>query len=143
VRRAVLVMACCLALGLSLFAQGPGGPPPGGPPPGSGQPPRMQYDSSKEVTLQGTVTSVQVATRGPGAFVTLAFLVNGTTYQVMAGPQSLYLAQQMVITKGDTLTLVGVVQTGGPGGSMFMARTLTKGDTVVTLLDSDGQPVHS
>lgn len=136
--KGTLLLLAGLALGLGLFAQGPGGP--GGPPPGGGPPPRMAYDASREVTLQGSVTAVQVATRGPGPFVSFTFRSGDTTYQVMAGPQALLAAQQVVLAKDDILTVVGVAQSG-PGGSRFLARTLTKGDTVVTLLDSNGQPV--
>jgi hypothetical protein len=133
-----LILLVGLALDLALFAQGPGGP--GGPPPGGGPPPRMTYDASQEITLQGTVTAVQVASQGPGPFVSFTFRSGDTTYQVMAGPQALFTAQQVVLAKDDTLTVVGVAQSG-PGGSRFVARTLTKGDTVVTLLDSNGQPM--
>jgi hypothetical protein len=134
-KHAPLILAILL-VGVGVFAQGPGGPPPEG-----GRPPMMRYDASKEVTLQGTVSAVTTATRGPGTFVTLTFVADGTTYQVLAGPEALLKQSQVSFAKGDALTIVGVAMTG-PQGTAFMARQITKGDTVVTLLDGDGRPVN-
>jgi len=128
-----------LTLGCALSAQAPG---PGGPPPGSaGGPPPMTYDSSREQTLQGTVTAVSVATQGPGAFVTLGFLAGGSTYQVLAGPEARLKQSGVSFATGDTLTVVGVAQ-DGPRGAMVMARVITRGDLVVTLLAQDGRPTR-
>jgi hypothetical protein len=128
-----------LAMGLALFAQqGPGGPPPGGQPPM-----RMGYDSSKETTLTGTVSAVTTETRGRGAFVILGFLADGKSYQVLAGPESLLRQSAVSFAQDDALTVVGVAQDGPRGATLFLARTITKGDVVLTLLDADGRPVRA
>lgn len=128
-----LILFASLMLGLALFAQEPGGPPPSG----EGRPPMMTYDATREVTLQGTVTAVQLGTRGPGTFVTLTFQSGSTTWEVLAGPESALKRAGLALAQGDALTLVGVGQ-----GSQFMARTLAKGEVVVTLLDAQGRPVR-
>ena len=84
-----------LALGLALSAQTFPGPAP------SGGGPRMVYDSSREVTLTGTVTGVTTSTRGPGPFVTLAFLAADKTYEVIAGPEFLLKQNQVTFAKDD------------------------------------------
>ena len=99
----------------------------------------MRYDASREVTLQGTVTAVTSVTRGPGTFMTLTFLADGKSYEVLAGPEALLKQNQVSFAKDDALTIVGVAM-AGPQGSVFMARQITRGDTVLTLLDSDGRP---
>jgi len=126
-----LILLAGLMLGLALFAQEPGGPPPSG----EGRPPAMPYDAAREVTLQGTVTAVQLGTRGPGTFVTLSFQSGSTTWEVLAGPESALKRAGLVLAQGDALTLVGVGQ-----GSQFMARTLARGEVAVTLLDAQGRP---
>lgn len=123
-----------LLVGVAVFAQGPGG----GSPPG-GRPPMMRYDASQEVTLQGTVTAVNTSSRGPGLFVTLTFLADEKSYEVMVGPEAVLKQNQVTFAKDDALTIVGVAM-AGPQGTMFMARQITKGSTVVTLLDSNGRP---
>jgi hypothetical protein len=134
----LLILIAGLSLGFGLSAQGgPGGPPPQGQ--GQGQPPRLAYDASQEVTLEGSVTAVTVATQGPGPFVTLSFRSGDKTYEVLAGPQAVLTQNQVSFTQGDALTILGVVQ-AGPKGNRFLARQITKGTTVVTLLDSNGQP---
>jgi hypothetical protein len=99
----------------------------------------MIYDSSKETTLTGTVTTITTETRGPGPFVLLGFLADGKSYQVLAGPASLLKQNAVTFAQDDALTLVGVAQ-DGPQGSLFIARTITKGTVVLTLLDANGRP---
>ena len=126
-----------LALGLTVFAQPPGAEPP---PSAGGRPPGIQYDTRREVTLQGTLTAVKVATRGPGPFVTLTFLSDGKTYEVMAGPEEKLKQQHVVFAIDDVVTIVGVPQEG-PRGTLFLARQITRWDMVLTLLNQDGSPI--
>ena len=95
----------------------------GGPPPRVGPPPRINYDASKEVTLQGTVTTVNISTHGPGPFVSLTFLADGTTYDVMVGPQAVLTKQSVTLAAGDALTLVGVASTGGAAPCLWPASS--------------------
>ena len=129
-KRALFILAC-LGVGLILAAQEPG--------PGGDRPPRPNYDASKEVTLQGTVITVNLSSQGPGPFVTLSFLAETTTYEVMVGPQALLARNQVSLAQGDILTIVGVAGSG-PQGTRFMARSILKEGTLVTLLNQDGSP---
>lgn len=125
------------ALSLTLFAQSPGA----GPPPSAGsRPPGFHYDTSREETLQGTLTAVTVAKWGPGPFVTLTFLADGKTYEVMVGPEEKLKQQQVVFAKDDVVTVVGTPHED-THGSLFLARLITRGDMVLTLLNQDGSPV--
>lgn len=132
-----LILLAVMLLGWALCAQAPD--PGGAPPAGQGRPPRLGYEASKEATLQGTVTAVTLATRGRGAFVTLAFLAGGTSYEVLAGPEEVLKRLGLTLAKDDVLTIVGA-PLAGPDGARFLARTLTKGDLTVTLLDAEGRP---
>lgn len=67
--------------------------------------------------------------------MTLDLLCGSTTWEVLAGPESLVKKAGLTLAQGDALTLVGVEQ-----GSRFLARTLAKGETVLTLLDAQGRP---
>ncbi|HWQ09071.1 MAG TPA: hypothetical protein VN436_08190 [Holophaga sp.] len=123
-----------LAIAAATFAQQPPPPPGGG---GNGGP--MAYDASAERTLQGSVTSLDIQSRGPGRMVTLAFLADGTTWKVLAGPEDLLKKQGLGLAAGDSLTIVGCA-VKGPEGQMFIARQISKGGTTVTLLDASGRP---
>ncbi len=131
----VFVILASLMVGVALFAQEEGGPPSGG-----GRPPMVRYDSSKETTLQGAVTAVRTETRGPGAFVVLTVAADGRTLDVFAGPEALLKRQGVTFAKDDAVTAVGVAMEN-PDGTVFVARTITRGETVVTLLDAQGRPV--
>lgn len=126
-RHARLLIHAVLVTGTALFAQGP--------PPGGGRPPMPQYDPSQEVTLQGTVAAVNTSPRGPGTFVTLTFAAAGRTLEVLVGPDVVLKRAQVTFAAGDALTIVGVAQ-----GNLFLARQITRGDTVLTLLDAQGRP---
>lgn len=99
----------------------------------------MAYDASAEQTLQGSVTSVDIQSRGPGRMVTLAFLADGTTWKVMAGPEDVLKKHGLTLAAGDSLTIVGCAMKG-PEGQVFMARQITRNGITVTLLDPGGRP---
>ena len=112
--------------------QAPPDPPPGG----SRRPPA--YDAASEVTIRGTVTSVEVGTRGPGRLVSLVFQTDSNAWKVIAGPEEVVRRQGATLAAGDTLTITGAPMSG-PEGQVFLARQITKGDVTLTLLDPSQQ----
>ena len=124
-----MILAPLLALSLAA-AQQPPSPPPGG---------GMAYDTTKETTIQGTVSSVDIQTRGPGRMVTLVLRVDSTSWRVLVGPEEILTRQNVSFAAGDALTVLGAPTTG-PEGQMFMARQITKAGTTLTLLDANGRP---
>jgi hypothetical protein len=100
----------------------------------------MAYDASREQTLQGTVVGVKVDARGPGRMVLLTFSTDAATWKVMAGPQEVLRKQGLSLAVKDVLTIVGA-PAAVPDGQGFVARTITRDGTTVTLLDADGRPM--
>nr|WP_320131957.1 hypothetical protein [uncultured Holophaga sp.] len=120
-----LIAALCLALPLA--AQQP--------PSGSQGPGRMQYDTSQEVTLQGTVSSVRSQAQGPGKMVSLTLQTQAKAYQIMVGPDFMLKSKGLTLASGDEISVICAPM--GPG---YMARQITRGSDTYTFLDSNGQP---
>jgi len=99
--------------------------------------PGPQYDSSREVVLEGVVTGVKVTNRSAGPFVTLLFSAGGRDYEVLAGSAAKLKQNQVAFAKDDAITVVGIPL----GNTLFVARAITKVDLVLTLLDPNGQPL--
>ena len=141
-----MLLPAFLAFGLALApaaAQEPLAPPAeGGGPSQSSQPPRpMRYDASAERTLQGTVEAVEARSMGRGRMVTLAFQADGAAWKVLVGPEEILTRQNLSFAAGDVLSILGAAM-AGPDGQVFLARQITRGDRVLTLLDASGQPVR-
>ena len=124
-----MILAPLLALSLTAAPQPPSPPPGGG----------MAYDATRETTLQGSVTSVDIQTRGPGRMVTLILQVDSTSWRVLVGPEEILNRQNISYAAGDALTVLGAPATG-PEGQIFMARRITKAGATLTLLDAHGRP---
>jgi len=126
--------ALCLTLcfALPVLAQ----EPPPGPPPSGGRPQRMAYDATREVTLQGTVTAVNLRNQGPGTLVTLTLQTTEKTMEVTVGPDFVLKAKGFTFAVEDAITVIGA-----PGqGQGITARQITRGSETLTLLDESGQP---
>ena len=100
---------------------------------------RMAYDASKEVTLQGVVSSVEIETRGPGRMISLVFQVDATSWKVPLGPEAVMERQGISFAYGDSLIILGAPVTG-PEGQIFRARQITKEGTTLVLLEANGRP---
>jgi hypothetical protein len=131
-----LVLIAALTVAVPLLAQ---------PPAGGGSGPR--YDLATEATVRGTVESVeQIAGPGGGrgrqglggTHITLKTITE--TLDVHLGPTAFLNEKKIAVAKGDTLTIVGsrVTVDGDP---VFIAREVTKGDTVWGLRDAAGLPL--
>lgn len=101
------------------------------------------YDSSKEITLTGTVTAVeQIASRGrmQGQGVGLTLKTGEETVFVHLGPQW-YLDEKagMKIAAGDTVEIKGA-KTVRRGEEVILAAEVKKGSEVLKLRDEKGYP---
>lgn len=111
------------------------------PVPPSGAPaPLPRYDSSQEKNVSGQVTSVTVDQRGPSKMIVLSIETSDGDWTVLAGPAAAHVQQGLQISEGDTLTAIGA-PVPSPDGTLLLARTITRGDTTLTLLDSNGVPM--
>jgi hypothetical protein len=115
------------------------------PPRGSGaQAPR--YDTSTEVTLRGTVHSVQqVDGRAGSSRATGTHLIVKTdqeTVEVHLGPTTFITEQNLMLSAGDAVEIIGSrVKVSGAG--VVIAREIRKGTQTVTLRDRNGVPKWS
>ncbi|WP_005034916.1 hypothetical protein [Holophaga foetida] len=122
----IALLALCLTLPIAAQAQ----------PAGGGQrPPRMSYETSKEVSLQGTVSSVNTRSQGPGKIVTLTLQTQSKGVEIMVGPEFILKAKNFTFATGDEITVVGAPMAQG-----YVARQITRGSETLTLLDESGQP---
>ena len=111
---------------------------------GQGSP---RYDVATEATVTGTVESTEQIT-GPaggrgrrglgGTHITLK--TSGETLEVHLGPTAFLNDKKVVITKGDTLVIVGSRVTVDDE-RVFIAKEVRKGDSVWTLRDAAGLPL--
>lgn len=120
------LLALCLVLPLAAQAT----------PPGNGQrPPQMSYDTSKEVSLSGTVSAVNTRSQGPGKMVTLTLQTQSKAVEILVGPDFILKTKSISFATGDEITVLGA-----PLGQGYMARQITRGSETLTLLDESGQP---
>jgi hypothetical protein len=99
-----------------------------------------QYDPATEATIEGTVETIttQTGRRGMhGVHVTLDTGAEKVT--VHLGPASYIEKQKLEIAKGDRLVVTGS-RIEQSGTTFVVARTVQKGDLIVTLRDERGIP---
>jgi hypothetical protein len=100
----------------------------------------MQYDLKTEMTLTGTVEDVMdVPGTGAMSGMHLALKTKAETIHVHLGPTAFVKKQGIVFAKGDQVTVTGS-RIKGEGFEAILARTVTKGDSAVTLRDKNGMP---
>ncbi len=101
------------------------------------------YDPKTEVTLKGTVEKVEHLTygnmRGPGLH--LIVRTENELDDIHLGPAT-YIETKMTFKEGDTVKIVASEVTM-MGKTAFIAREITKGDTVLKLRDERGIPLWS
>jgi hypothetical protein len=110
-----------LMMGVVLSAREPGP---------AGIPQQIRYDASKEVTLRGIVSAVDVSTWAAGSFVTVSLSAENGTFAVPVGSEAQLKRNQISFAKGDAVTVVGVP---GLQGGLVVGKII-KGDIVMTLL---------
>jgi len=100
----------------------------------------MPYDVKTEVALTGTVEDVMEV---PGATAMsgthLSLKTKAETIHVHLGPTAFVARQGVPLAKGDQVTVTGS-RVKGEGFEAILARTVKKGDRVMTLRDDDGKP---
>jgi hypothetical protein len=102
--------------------------------------PTPAYDVTKEVTLNGTVSSVKAS--APGKMVGgHLFLASGNkTVDGHLGPYALTGPHGVKVTAGEKVKLVGVMSTFR-GSQVFLVRTVEAGDRTYTIRNEHGFPL--
>jgi hypothetical protein len=99
-----------------------------------------QYDLKTEMTLTGTVEDVMDVPRtGAMSGTHLSLKTKAVTIHVHLGPTAFVKKLGIPFAKGDQVTVTGS-RIKGEGFEAILARTVTKGDSVVTLRDKNGMP---
>lgn len=100
----------------------------------------MAYDPKTEVTLEGTVADVMTMPgTQPMSGVHLSLETKDGTIHVHVGTPEYLEKQGVSFAKGDRVTVTGS-RIKGEGFEAILARTVTKGEVVVTLREKDGTP---
>lgn len=124
IRRTILWMAVVATVAVSLAAQ---------------QTRQRKYDPATEVTVTGTVEDVvQVAHQGRGTGTHLKLKTDSGMIAIHVGPTRYLEAQKFSFFKGDEITV-----TGSKVQKAVIAREIKKGETSLTLRDSQGIPQWS
>ena len=129
----IAALTLFVAVPLLAQAQGRGGGP--------------RYDIATEATVTGTVEAVeQIAPPGGGrgrrglGGTHLTLKTDSETLEVHLGPTSFLSEKKVAIANGDTLVVTGSRVTVD-GDSVFIAKSVKKGDTTWTLRDAAGLPL--
>jgi hypothetical protein len=103
-----------------------------------------RYDTSTEVTLTGTVDSVDVVAQGSGRRALggthLTLKTTDATLNVHLGPTAFLEDKKLTVAKGDTLEIVGsrIVL---DEETIVLARQVKRGPDAWTLRDAAGRPM--
>jgi len=96
------------------------------------------YDTFREETLKGTVSSVSELVSGPETLVCLTVMVDGREWQLTLAPPAFLKEKNASFSKNDEITIKGY-KTQNLRGATIRAREVTKGETILVLLDKDGK----
>ncbi len=102
--------------------------------------PEPVYDPATEIALDGTVDEVKELTMLSRTDLRRIVLRTAEgPVLVQLGPSSFLKSQDFHCDHGDALTLVGS-RVPSQGGSIVLARSVTKGDRTLVLRDAEGRP---
>lgn len=100
----------------------------------------MRYDVKTEVTLRGTVDDVmEVPGTSTMSGTHLSLKTKDETIHVHLGPSAFVSRQGIAVVKGNEVTVTGS-RVKGEGFEAILARTVKKGDQVMTLRGETGMP---
>ena len=100
----------------------------------------MRYDVKTEVTLTGTVEDVmQVPGTSAMSGTHLSLKTKSETIHVHLGPTAFVGKQEITFAKGDAVAVTGS-RMKGDGFEAILARTVKRGNKVITLRDKNGMP---
>lgn len=100
----------------------------------------MRYDVKMEVTLDGTVEDVmQVPGASAMSGTHLSLKTQSETIHVHLGPTQFVNKQGITFAKGDSVAVTGS-RIKGDGFEAILARTVKRGNKVITLRDKNGMP---
>jgi hypothetical protein len=101
------------------------------------------YDLKAEVTFKGTVTKIErMGTdhmRGMGG-ICLIVKSENEMYTVHLGPAD-FVEKTMTFKEGDAVEVTAFKMPMMMGETVFMAREIRKGDTLLKLRDENGMPL--
>ena len=99
------------------------------------------YDVSREVTVQGTVSSFTESASAPPLGAHVVVQSASGPVDVHLGDAKLLQARHITLSAGDTVRIIGENLPYG-NGTQFFARILQKGTQAVTLRGMHGLPVR-
>ncbi len=108
----------------------------------------MMYNTGAEVTIKGTVESLDQGSQGMmmkmgmGMGTHLTVKTAEGDIQVMLGPTRFITDKGFTFTKGDQIQVTGSKVAMG-GSNYLMAREVVKDGKTLTLRDKDGRPEWS
>ena len=141
-RRAPMIAAACLAIGLAaapVAAQVASAPPPGS---GFGFGAGQAFDPATVETIQGQIVDVQSAPSPGNARFTGLHLTMQTAsgpVTVYAGPEWYLQSQNVVFAPGDEVTVTGS-RTAWGGQPALIAASIQRGDMMLQLRGPYGVP---
>jgi hypothetical protein len=102
----------------------------------------VPYDLSKEIKIQGTIQTIETAgANGPAGMHILVQTSQGVV-DAQLGFGSAVAAGNLGVSEGQSVTVVGMMQTLD-GNSVMLARVLTTPSRVFVLRTEHGIPVRS
>jgi hypothetical protein len=135
-----LLNALCLTAGMALFvAAAPAHPQSASATPNQNS--LVIYDASKEIKIQGNIEKIETAKTGvTGTHLMLNTPAGMVDVHVGVGPAS--TAVRLGLSPGQSVEIIGMMATIG-GSQIFLARTLTTGETTITLRSTRGIPLRA
>jgi hypothetical protein len=112
---------------------------------GNGQQGTPRYDTSKEITISGTVEKVEdrvQARQGRRLGGTHIFVGNGATYEIHIGPTSFLSEKNKSFSEDDEVQVRGS-KVEWDGSTVLLAREVKRGKEVMTLRNEQGIPLWS
>ena len=116
--------------------------------PSDGRQGRPMYDPKTEMTIAGSVESVEnvagTAARGPNGLGGTHLVVKSDkdSFAVHVGPTAYLAEKKITLAKGDKVEILGSRVTID-GKTVLIARQIRKGDETWTLRDASGRPAWS
>jgi len=97
------------------------------------------YDTSREVTVSGTATGIEVMKTPDGTRIILMLTADGKTLGVILGPEDWMAKQQFRFAIGAAAEVVGLPGYRYNGNAAMLPRTVTIAGKTLTLRDASGK----
>jgi hypothetical protein len=100
----------------------------------------QMYDASKEITLEGSVSSIHSALPGKAPGTHLLVATSKGTVDGLLGPYALLGSNRVSVAAGTHVKMVGVMA-NVHGNQVFLVRTIDTGSHVYTIRSAHGFPL--